>query len=587
MSTTNVNLPPPCPPDGGPEILVLPDPGQSINRTDRNVRVTELKITKDLTVKHLKDLLRAYGLPLAGKRDILLQRLREYGADPERWNDQFIPARRSERGDISERRAANSHSARRIISQFGTKEVQTEFKPKRTAAIRVSRPVQPLLEPVKKARSAWMMAVLGQSDSQDQSPAGGSGTGGTRATVDGDCTQPGVESANVDVASSSPRTRGPPDQARASEPAADKTSSVVLEQEKSRTTTGVRRLERRVVEMNRGLLTELEAIKSQLSCIHALGTNGREDRNAMPPPPSVTPSLPENRHSPSGAAHVLVRPDLSQRSVSFSSHTARMPLASTSNTAVVVPAGDGDGWTPTGRAHEDDADHGHEPSEALETYPQSSAPDVSHAGIPSERLMFFELDGERFAFDKTTVPNPPQVSFAEDIPRLFREWHQSELLVINGRGIPIKHWAWFYRKRTHIKAQVWDVIRAKWNKWKSIVEERERFTSDEAFWATYSDSTGKHLNQQAILAMLQGNRGKDNARDAAAARKFFGNDLTRADAHGYFVYRKRNVYKVCEKAEAIARKWRELLEDYPDIAHAWASMQASEAPSHSQSVLPT
>ncbi len=90
--------------------------------------------------------------------------------------------------------------------------------------------------------------------------------------------------------------------------------------------------------------------------------------------------------------------------------------------------------------------------------------------------MFFDLDGVRIAFDKTTVPNPPQVSFADDISRLFREWHQSELLVIGGHGIPIKHWGWFYKKRTHIKSHVWDVIRAKWNKWKVRVQASRKLT---------------------------------------------------------------------------------------------------------------
>ncbi len=108
------------------------------------------------------------------------------------------------------------------------------------------------------------------------------------------------------------------------------------------------------------------------------------------------------------------------------------------------------------------------------------------------------------------------------------------------------------------------------------MEERERFASDVAFWEKYSDSLGAHLNQQAILMLLQSNRETDNKRDAAAALKFFGNDLTRQDTHQYFMYRKRNVIEVCQKPEAIARKWRELLAEHPEIAQAWARMQAEE-----------
>ncbi|KAI0820316.1 hypothetical protein BC628DRAFT_918558 [Trametes gibbosa] len=189
--------------------------------------------------------------------------------------------------------------------------------------------------------------------------------------------------------------------------------------------------------------------------------------------------------------------------------------------------------------------------------------------------MYFELDGERIPFDKTTVPNPPQISFASDVSQLFREWHQSNLLVVGGRGIPIKHWIWFYKKRAHIKGHVWDVIRAKWNKWKSIVEEREKYPSEEAFWEKYSDpETGKRLTQQGIIVRIQTNRAADNKRDADAALEFFGGNLARQDAHGYFTYTKNNITSLCTKPEAIARKWRELLVSYPEIATAWQQMHA-------------
>ncbi len=110
----------------------------------------------------------------------------------------------------------------------------------------------------------------------------------------------------------------------------------------------------------------------------------------------------------------------------------------------------------------------------------------------------------------------------------------------------------------------------------SIVEERERFASDTVLWEKYSDPSGAHLNQQAILVRLQNNREADNKWDAAAALKFFGNDLTRQETHQYFMYRKRNIVEVCQKLEAIARKWRELLAEHPEIAQAWARMQAEE-----------
>ncbi|CDO74435.1 hypothetical protein BN946_scf184972.g2 [Trametes cinnabarina] len=509
MSPTNITgASPGAPSIDNPEVLVLPDPGQTLNQAERNVKVIEIKITKKLNVKNLKDLMKAYGLPVSGKREILLERLRTYAADPEQWTEQFLPARGRERGDISERRAGNSHAARRIITQFGNKELQSEYAPKRTTAGgKITRTIQPLTEPMKAANNAWVRKVLGGivSKPHSETPA--------KSMPD----QAGAgPSANVE--GTMPSNGGPlTNQSGVIAPVADRISGGTAEELQSRATTGVRRLERRVVDLNRGVLVELEDIKSQLSCIHA------------------------------------------SMSVMGGSHRTT-PVQTSQSLALTTAAFDG--------THMDDSEQ--------HPHPMPSVSDAACSGIPTDRLRVFELDGERIWFDKAAVPDPPHVSFAEDISRLFREWHQSEILVVGGRGIPVKHWALFYKKRTHIKRHVWDVIRAKWNKWKSIVEERERFISEEAFWATYSDACGNCFNQQSILAMLQANRGRDNARDAADALKFFRNDLTRPEAHDYFIYRKRNVVQVCEKPEAIARKWRELLADHPEVAAAWASMQANE-----------
>ncbi|KAJ2985437.1 hypothetical protein NUW54_g10151 [Trametes sanguinea] len=141
------------------EVLVLPEPGQVIDRVERKVKVLRVKITKDLRVKDLKELLKAYGLPLSGKRDILVQRLRKYAEDPEQWNSQFMPARNHERGDISSRRAANSHAARRIISQFGTKESKTEYA-SRKQGMEAFAVEPPPTDAVREANSEWVKMVL-------------------------------------------------------------------------------------------------------------------------------------------------------------------------------------------------------------------------------------------------------------------------------------------------------------------------------------------------------------------------------------------------------------------------------------------
>ncbi|OJT09401.1 hypothetical protein TRAPUB_14125 [Trametes pubescens] len=589
-------------PEPNVETLTLPELGQSLNKVTRDLKTKTIQV-KDLRVKDMKALLKSYGRPMSGKREILLRRLQEYASDPEQWNDLFRPAKGHERGDISERRAGKSHAARKIIAQFGDKAPQTEFLPKKSG----TRAAPPLTEAVKAVNNAWVKKVL------DRSLPGG----GMQSVVD-----------------KTEEHREQPEQMN-TDPS---TGTTVGDRETGVQTygmgkadkgiTGVRRLEKRVVDLNRGVLSELGEVKAQLHSMHTV-MSAIGQMSPHPPPqfqatlPSRSVSYPEttpfSRH-PTGNLYAL-RASSGSACIPFApssnmAHTSHAPQASNSFAAPSFAAHAGPSFaahTPSFSAHasSSSAHASSSRSPSYYAFPDNASPLLSSAlsgslmtypatpegssasimpsplsaatsalalphGIPTKNLMFFDLDGVRIAFDKTTVPNPPQVSFADDISRLFREWHQSEHLTIGGWGIPIKHWGWFYKKRTHIKSHAWDVIRAKWNKWKSIVEERERFASDTVLWEKYSDPSGAHLNQQAILVRLQNNREADNKWDAAAALKFFGNDLTRQETHQYFMYRKRNIVEVCQKLEAIARKWRELLAEHPEIAQAWARMQAEE-----------
>ncbi|KAJ6598543.1 hypothetical protein B0H10DRAFT_1959374 [Mycena sp. CBHHK59/15] len=89
--------------------------------------------------------------------------------------------------------------------------------------------------------------------------------------------------------------------------------------------------------------------------------------------------------------------------------------------------------------------------------------------IDPANLMVVLLDDEELTFDYTRVPNPPNIHFSGDIPRLFREWESSTLLIVNGRGIAIKYWPLFYRRRKqglNHKNGAWDKIRTVWGNWK-------------------------------------------------------------------------------------------------------------------------
>lgn len=86
--------------------------------------------------------------------------------------------------------------------------------------------------------------------------------------------------------------------------------------------------------------------------------------------------------------------------------------------------------------------------------------------IPPENLGVAQLGSEQFSYNKAAVPSPPTMHLSGDISRLCREWEESNLLVVNGRGIPIKYWGEFYKKGKGIKTTAWDALRVEWGNWK-------------------------------------------------------------------------------------------------------------------------
>lgn len=79
------------------------------------------------------------------------------------------------------------------------------------------------------------------------------------------------------------------------------------------------------------------------------------------------------------------------------------------------------------------------------------------------------LGDEEFVFDKSKVPPPPMQHFSRNITQLFHEWDKSDLLVINGRGIPVKYWCEVYKRKTGVPAAqqgVWDGLKVTWGNWK-------------------------------------------------------------------------------------------------------------------------
>ncbi|KAF7981417.1 hypothetical protein HWV62_33401 [Athelia sp. TMB] len=188
--------------------------------------------------------------------------------------------------------------------------------------------------------------------------------------------------------------------------------------------------------------------------------------------------------------------------------------------------------------------------------------------ISPQNLVVLTLGDEELAVDRTMVPDPPSIVFSHDLSALFAAWHCSDALVVNGRGIPIKYWPLFYHAKNGIKGGAWKALRTIWGNWKFVVEERERFESDNAFWDAYS-ANDSHLDYTTILKRLADNRASQAQQDVHDVMLFFNGDLSHPNANGAFTYTSGKTTKVLTKAGDISKKWRALLGSNTLIAHAW------------------
>ncbi|KAF7983639.1 hypothetical protein HWV62_20582 [Athelia sp. TMB] len=188
-------------------------------------------------------------------------------------------------------------------------------------------------------------------------------------------------------------------------------------------------------------------------------------------------------------------------------------------------------------------------------------------------LTTIKLGDNDFTFDRSTVPDPPAVYFSDNLARLFEHWYSSDLLKINGLGIPVKHWQVIYRK-----TGAWATLRTAWGNYKLLVDERERYPTEAHFWPVYSIE-GEHMTQTQILARLATARSTQVAQDVQDAMRFFDNNLSHPDADNYFTYKKKGRQVPLSKNTEISRKWRSLLHDNEIISTRWDLMcRANQIP---------
>jgi len=97
-----------------------------------------------------------------------------------------------------------------------------------------------------------------------------------------------------------------------------------------------------------------------------------------------------------------------------------------------------------------------------------------------------------------------------------------------------------------------------------VANERKLFSSNEEFWARWSDSKGRKIGYQAIANVLKGDRKDDFARNANLARSFFRENSDHPQAHTFFTYMKGGKpvpYRNDKRGDKpVAKKWQEFIE---------------------------
>jgi hypothetical protein len=91
---------------------------------------------------------------------------------------------------------------------------------------------------------------------------------------------------------------------------------------------------------------------------------------------------------------------------------------------------------------------------------------TSLTDIDPAEIVTVQLADGPFLFHKSKAHPPPAQRFSRDIPNLFREWEVSNLLQIDGKGIPVKDWDKIYKKKVGLFLQAWKAIRVQWGNWK-------------------------------------------------------------------------------------------------------------------------
>ncbi|KAI9456701.1 hypothetical protein BJY52DRAFT_1120951 [Lactarius psammicola] len=180
------------------------------------------------------------------------------------------------------------------------------------------------------------------------------------------------------------------------------------------------------------------------------------------------------------------------------------------------------------------------------------------ASVPRGPLEYLQLgNGRSLCFSKQSVPDPPLVSFAKDLPRLARTWDDSSpewspseaVLRIQGEPIALKHWPTVYR---YGKPGQWSGTKKNWAHWRNIATSWQELT-ETGFWQKFTASNGQPMSYTAICEALKEERMAADERLAKQAKDKYGDNFSAT-----FEYRRGSEHIVRNKSSAIARHYRSL-----------------------------
>ncbi|KAH9007915.1 hypothetical protein EDB85DRAFT_1884154, partial [Lactarius pseudohatsudake] len=172
-------------------------------------------------------------------------------------------------------------------------------------------------------------------------------------------------------------------------------------------------------------------------------------------------------------------------------------------------------------------------------------------------LEYLQLgNGTPLCFSRQSVPDPPSISFAKDLPRLVRmwddsspEWRPSEaVLHIQGEPIALKHWPAVYR---YGKSRQWAGTKKNWANWRYIATSWNELM-EHGFWRKFT-ADGQPMSYTAICEALKEERMAADRRVAEQAKDKYGDGFDAA-----FEYRRGGDHIVRNKSSAIARRYRSL-----------------------------